>query len=63
MELNIVVFLLFLQREHLRLSRVFLSALKQPVNSVAQPCHMVIVSRIAGLCFDIKRCGIFVVFA
>ena len=62
MELNIVVFLLFLQSEHLRLSRVFPSALKQLVNSVAQP-HMVIVSRIAGLCFDIKRCGVFVVFA
>jgi hypothetical protein len=60
MELNIVVFLLFLQSEHLRLSRVFPSALKQ--NSVAQP-NMVIVCRIAGLCFDMKCCGVFVVFA
>jgi len=63
MKLKIVVFLLFLHSEHLRLSRVFPSALKQLVNSVAQP-HMAFVSRIAGLCFDIKRrCGVFVVFA
>ena len=60
--LNVVVFLLFLLSELLRLLRLLPLARKRLVNSVAQS-HMAFVSRIAGLCFDIKRCEVFVVFA
>jgi hypothetical protein len=56
------VFLLFLLSELLRLLRLSPLARKRLVNSVAQS-HMAFVSRIAGLCFDIKRCEVFVVFA
>jgi hypothetical protein len=60
--LNVVVFLLFLLSELSRLLRLSPLARKRLVNSVAQSL-MAVVSRIAGLCFDIKRCEVFFVFA